>query len=744
MRSVVLVLSLAAAAAAEDDPVSFAVGGRVEDVDGQPVAGLAVRVWDALAAQRFLGQGATGPKGRFLVALREGQLARRDHPWGPLRLVVAGPGVADRRVEVAPGSRDLVVRVQPAVPRRIRVVDHEGRPLPALVVRGRVGDGGWWEETTTTEDGSFELRRLPAGPLTLQVVGDGFAFEREWTDGDVSVPGRTPVRGLVTGPKGPVEFAEVVTRTSLGARVAAVTDAKGRFEVPAIGGRLDAVVRAEGYVLAPLPEDGHVELRPAPALEGRVVAGEERPVAACAVALRHDLLGEQTAWTDDRGRFSFAAVPPGMATLVVEQAGFVPVRTRVEADRSADVVLSLSRGATVAARVVRNGRAVAAARVQVGSRRAWTDAKGRALLRGVAPGQREAFAARDGMRSRVRTVPAREGEPVALALELREALDLRGTLLADTGAPLEGVAVVCTRDGAERRALTDPRGAFAFPDLPVGAWRLRAAPEGHHAVERRVEPGRAVRLVARSRLGRARLRVTTSIAQGRRGDIAVMIRRREAPHVRREAAGAVAEFVTLPAGAYELTVRAEGHLEHHRIVEVEDGDAFTKVRVEPERGGTLRLVATPGATVVVQRLRGRVPPLRSLRLPKGEQELSGFGPGRYRFLARAPGELLAVKAVDVGPRTPPTTVELKGGKEASLAVNVENAVGEPVSDAALRLVGPTGFRMPGGMTDTDGEARVTRLMRGRVEVFAEIGNRTGAAVVEVRPGAQLELTIVVK
>ncbi len=734
---------------ADENPVTFAVGGRIVGRDNKPAPGLAVQVWDALAVQRFLGQGTTGPKGRFLIALRADELKRREHPWGPLLLVVRGPGVADRRLQIAPGTRKATIHVEPSVPRKKRILDHEGQPLPALVVRGRVPASNWWEETTTTEDGSFEFLRMPAGALTLQVVGEGFVLERKWTDGDLLVPELKPVRGIVTGPKGPIEWAEIVTTTSLGPRVVAVTDERGRFDVAAIGGELRAVVRAEGYILAPLPTGGpktdrRVELTKVPPLQGRVVDHKERPVVGCAVVLRHDRLGAQTAWTDERGRFEFRAVPSGMAALIVRQPGFVPVRARVEADRSADVVLSVERGATVAVQVSRSGRAVAAAHVRVGAREAWTDVDGRALLRGVSPGDVQALATLGATRSMTRTIVGKDGETAALSFDLRDALPLRGTIVSDTGDLLADVEITCVRGEDRRTVRSDPRGQFEFRDVPVGVRELRVAPKDHHAAVVRVWPGATRRLVIRSRLGRAVLRVKTELEPERRGNIAVRIRRQTAPHIDRTAQGPTVVFTTLPAGTYDVTASAEGYLESKQAVVVKDGDVPTELRVKPARGGTLHLVASPGATVIVQRLSGRTPPLRSLKLRDGTQELHGFGPGKYRFLARAPGELIVVRAVEVGPQTPPTSVDLKGGRESTLTVTVQNAVGDPVPDATLRIVGPTNFKMPAGLTGDTGRKTLTRLIRGRVEVFAKAGNREGAEVIEIAPGKALTLTIVVK
>jgi hypothetical protein len=771
MRRLACLLCLAALAFAQDppgDPVALAVGGRVLDGKREPAAGLTVQVWDALVPERFLAQGTTGPKGRFLVALRAGDLSRREHAYGPLLVVVQGDGIAQQRREVAAGARDVEIVAGKARVVRGKVLDADGAPAPALVVRGTVAqgdaapEGALWVETTTGEDGAFALHHLPAGgSVFLEVIGDGFVH-RARDGGEIRLPPRKALRARVVDGETdePVAGAEFRTVSSLGDRVAGVADAAGRVAVPALatgeGFRVAGTVVAPGYAPAPVVlrdgDEAEVRLRAAPRLVGRVIDEKGKPAPGCRVTLRGGGF-ETGAWTDEAGRYVFDAVPRHMVDLVAWTRGRLPAAVRTNPGAAGDeLTLQLLRGARVAGRVQRNGTPAMGVRVSVWTADgeyafAYTDALGRYLLEGVPADAVRLFAREPGRRSpTVALERPPEGETLGpFLLPLKDRLPLRGRLVSDAGAPLADVALEAAREALEplHTAKTDAEGRFDFGSVPVDEYVLVAEPPDHVQVYRReLWPGIDHEIVAMSRFGENTLVVDVALPE-RLGFVNVAIRRREDPRVERATRGTPV-FELLPAGTYDVVVRAEGYLPARTEVEVVDGK-LAKVRVEPQLGGALTLTATPGAVVAIQRVRGKAPPVAALELASGTRELRGFGPGTYRLIARAPGELIVVKEIELGPDKPPVALDLRGGRAATLAVTVENAVGEPVPDAELTLVSDTGFRWsPRVRTDADGRATLDRLFAGRVEVFAKRGNREGAAALEVEPGGSLTATVVVR
>ena len=102
MRIVVALVLLVAAAWAQGPT---RISGRV-NLDGARIA-----VWDG---ERFLGE--TKSKDRaFEIALSPEDLARREHPFGPVVLRVRGDRMAERRVEVSFEDPTVEIELEPAV-----------------------------------------------------------------------------------------------------------------------------------------------------------------------------------------------------------------------------------------------------------------------------------------------------------------------------------------------------------------------------------------------------------------------------------------------------------------------------------------------------------------------------------------------------------------------------------------------------------------------------------------------------
>jgi hypothetical protein len=755
MRAVWLVLLASLALAQEpEDPVAFTVGGRVLDPDREALAGLRVEAWDRMEPERYLAQTVTGAKGRFLLAVRASAAARRDHPYGPILLVVRSAGMAEARLEAQAGARGVEVSTAPAVVIRGVVRDHEGNGVPAAVVRA------WsvWlavmppdppaviEETTTDEEGRFVLHRFAEKMLTAYVNADGIqALGTVSADRvrEIRLPPAARAGGRLLDAETGAPIAGA--RLMYGTRPMGETDAAGRFSVPA------AVVNfwKEGY------DAGRVELavgetrdyrlsRVAP-LRGYVVDERERAVFGARVVIERTGL---VAWSAADGAFEFAFLPPGIRRLRALRPGYIDAAVRMQFGYAPDTVtLQLLRGARVAGRVQRDGEPALGVRVAVYDAKgpiavAFTDAQGRFLLRGVPASGRTIVASESKRRSRHLALEGlTEGALVGpLALDLKEHLPWSGVVRSDSGRPLEGAVVRC----GKHRVTTDEGGRFRFENLPVRSYHLRVEVPKHRPVEVQGYPGRPLELVAESRFGERS--VAVRVEGEASGKAHVVLHRRWPPRVRRSGVTQLPgrlKFEGLMPGDYDLTVTAEGHLDDNRVVVVAGEDV--EVPVKLARGGSVHLTAAPGAAVAIQAVKGKAPPLVALKLADGTRELHGFGPGRYRFISRAPGELIVVKEVDLGPRTPPVRLDLRGGKESTLTVTVVNAAEEPMEGAEITLATEGGFaHNTRRRTGADGRVVVTRLLGGRLHVVAQRGNRAGRAAVDITPGAALSVTITIR
>ena len=311
-------------------------------------------------------------------------------------------------------------------------------------------------------------------------------------------------------------------------------------------------------------------------------------------------------------------------------------------------------------------------------------------------------------------------------------MSLRGTLTSDAGHPLVGVEI--RSDG--KRAITAADGGWDFGEVSVTLWIVEAEPEDHAPASWTAYPGDDLPMVAESRFGDLSLEVEVLDAPG---EVVVTIERRSKPRVRRERHLAHSSFEHLPVGTYDVTIRAEARLDEQRVVELGEN---TQLQIPTREAGTLSLFATPGASVVIQTLEGEPAPVVVVELAEGARKLHGFGPGRYRFLSRADGELIAIREVTCGPQSPPQEVDLRAGKAATLTVTVQDRTGDPVEGAKVSLATEAGFELPyTKLTDRNGRAVIKRLPEGKVEVRASLGGRLAGTTVEIVAGAALQAAI---
>ena len=161
-----------------------------------------------------------------------------------------------------------------------------------------------------------------------------------------------------------------------------------------------------------------------------------------------------------------------------------------------------------------------------------------------------------------------------------------------------------------------------------------------------------------------------------------------------------------------------------------------------ERAGTLVLKASRGARLVVQTLAGQPSPVVSRRLESERVEVGGFGPGRYRLIARAPEEIIVIREISVGAKDGPREVDLVGGAASTLEVLVKGADGSPLEGVSIDLLTEGGFTYrTSKRTDAEGKATITRLILGPLQVVARLGEERVDKGIRIEAGARQSITI---
>ncbi|MEM1449158.1 MAG: sigma-70 family RNA polymerase sigma factor [Planctomycetota bacterium] len=363
MKKIALVVTLAAVAAL----AWKVVPPRVERVAGPEVAAR-----------------SDAPADLALVAA-EDDLAEPSEASAPTRSSVDAPdaGPASTISESAPESGRL----------RVHVSWPEGDDAAGVGVLIRTSEASGFDVragalVVTDADGVAFADDLPTGRVE---VGGFRSAHESLARGEIRAGATTElsctlldgvlVRGKVVDAEGsPIPHAQVWLTSRApslyGGRVAARADADGRFELRHVPPTQSIGAFADGYAPSELqdldlvdlsspPVELRIELVPAgAALRGRVVTGDEQPVAGARVALRSPFpetriehiggrMSERwtprVAITDQAGQYSFTGLLPGTTKVEVLADAFPLWKGEVELERRAtgemDVVLE--PGATI-------------------------------------------------------------------------------------------------------------------------------------------------------------------------------------------------------------------------------------------------------------------------------------------------------------------------------------------------------------------------------------------------------------
>lgn len=235
------------------------ISGRVVDEAGAPIGAAMVRAWTY--GPSAPGQTSTGPDGTFSI---EGVDRRRRYT-----LTVAHPSYREGEAQAEAGSDEVEIVLAAGGALHGRVVDDEGRPVPAFRIRVRRADAGLYQRTVGglsryDAEGRFELSGLPEGNLEVVATSRGYPPSEPVTftadEGTQEIVLRLQrggrVEGVVRGTGGePVAGAVIVIAGRRG-RVAgvepdlsrALTASDGSFALDGIGSAPTSIrVEADGY-----------------------------------------------------------------------------------------------------------------------------------------------------------------------------------------------------------------------------------------------------------------------------------------------------------------------------------------------------------------------------------------------------------------------------------------------------------------------------------------------------------------
>jgi protocatechuate 3,4-dioxygenase beta subunit len=362
---------------------------------------------------------------------------------------------------------------------------------------------------------------VPSGEVRLALAGEGRTIAGTvWHDGAPAAGATVRVGAEAGGPE---------RRTHAGA--------DGRFAVAGLGDGVYALRAEAGGLVSPTmrgvsataPAAAGPPLRlvlaPAATIVGRVTA--DGGVPATTVEVRAEDRGlppgedplPSTARTSGAGAFTLGPLLPGSFRVSASSRGFVLRRAltveALAASPPAPVVLELLQGARLTGRIasaagapipgahircagadvqdltVRPGTLPLAAEAAAlpagaagtlgGAQTAVTDGRGRFALEGLLPGRYRLEVARDGYQPLDVEATVAAGERRDLgALTLSEGFPVRGRVLDQPGAPIEGARVSVTAGAggaALPGALTDAAGQFALALAP-GRYRITASADG--------------------------------------------------------------------------------------------------------------------------------------------------------------------------------------------------------------------------------------------------------------------------
>lgn len=497
------------------------IRGRVEDPEGEPIPGVAVRILPevpvlALVQDRLEPEpeAVTAGDGWFeLGGLRSGERAHLRFDRG---------GFASRSVRAVPtGGEPMSIMLEPTLVLAGRVTGPRGEPVgealvmveEAEVVALAAGQEARAGKPTsivdrTGRDGSFELENVPRGTNRLHVKASGW---QDWSErlgptsrgkGDgieIVLEPAAVVDGTVFGADGqPVVGAEVrewAAELPSGAisyrRPLATTDGDGVYRIdglPPGSARFEARHPAAGRAVreldaAPGENSLDFQLEGGQRVSGQVLDPGGSPAAGAKVVLR----SRMPSWTppvthtDGGGLFSFEGLTAGRYALEAEATGVgrsvEPVIFEITDRPADDLMVELASTGTVTGRILGLGPdELAGLRLHAGPLLdlGRVDHRGRYTIEGLSPGEWTIIGEVPGTGERA-TGSARldsENPEAVLDLDFGTGFDLTG-LVEVNGEPRGGLMVtVHGATGPVGWDRTGRDGGFSVFGLSEGEYRL--------------------------------------------------------------------------------------------------------------------------------------------------------------------------------------------------------------------------------------------------------------------------------
>ena len=344
----------------------LAVTGTATDPEGKPVAGAVVVRGDRPYWEWGSQEVRTDDRGVYKLP---------PLPHGPVRVTVVAQGWMPvlKMVEIGPGINPVDFRLQPGRELRLRVVDHSGKPIPAVNVsidRWRGFESLYNHRHPnvldtripfkTDERGSYLWTWAPADAVSYEIGKEGYATLKvdliaNGSEQTVTLHPFLRISGKVmdaaTGL--PIEKVTAMPVLDLSSQSLIVERQRkkaftgGTYEIQ--GDRADIAYRvrieADGYrsamseaVRAGVPAPTYdFRLEPAAPLQGRVIDAGGRPLQGARVFLsttsqhldivqendnENALPSNQSVLTDERGVFSFPAQYESYKVIAMHKEGY--------------------------------------------------------------------------------------------------------------------------------------------------------------------------------------------------------------------------------------------------------------------------------------------------------------------------------------------------------------------------------------------------------------------------------------
>ncbi|HEX2252632.1 MAG TPA: carboxypeptidase regulatory-like domain-containing protein, partial [Thermoanaerobaculia bacterium] len=676
------------------------LAGRLEEADGQPVAGGAVLLRSAHPPRGTSGAWQPRPVAEA-VSDGEGHFRFEDVAAGSAVLEVTAPGYVRPEpvpVEIAAGPHDeepseLVVVLTPGARVEGTVRDEGGEPVAEVPVRvGRVRD-------TTDAEGRFRLdgvepgrRMLVAAHLEYDRLVREVEVEPAGSRFDLVLTGGWPVSGRVVDQDGaPVPGAEVrLTGDPAGGEMRlyrATSDGEGEFRFPrVVDGRYALTAAAAGFAAerrtegprvsgAPV-EELEIVLAPGTEVEGRLLGLEFDAVATAAVSAEGEG-GERIGTVNHEGRFRVTDLGPGVWRLRARAPGGRQAEARLVVEPG---VRRLHRdlrfeGFALAGQVTHGGEPVAGASVSAlgrdtGTERSEaTDWEGRFVLENLPPGHYLLSVAspRDGLLDN-RELDLAADREIAVDIAARR---FAGRVVSSAGGrPVRDALVRLQRElGARGEAgslitvATDTRGGFEVQRVSDGSYLLAVEADGYVPHERRLEiaaGGEAVEVVLEPAdilevvLGGAAAgaRVVRLAVLGASGTVvsqgAYPVEDDGRVRLRRLPAGAWRLLISTPASAVTVVAaRAPGPPVEVAPPSAAHLDVRVPALLDTNTSGELTLAAPDGSSMLGQDPSGA--PRDRWPLPGGAGVVDNLPPGTWMLRVTAPDGRIWEQPVTLSP-----------------------------------------------------------------------------------------------